>query len=91
MREFQKLLDNSRLSTEQLEDEDSVRLLKQQLSHVQQIKFDNSRKQKLISDLQKQMDELLKYKDESFHFKNEVNVLRERIKFKEEELKRVSG
>ncbi|KAF0977437.1 hypothetical protein FDP41_003429 [Naegleria fowleri] len=88
-KEFQKLLEKSKLNVERGEDDDSVRLLRQQLTQVQQIKYENQKKQKLINDLQRQVDDLLQARDEGIQLRNEINILRERVRAKDEELKRL--
>ncbi|KAL9646721.1 hypothetical protein ABK040_001143 [Willaertia magna] len=90
-KEFQKLLDKSKNALDKSDDEDSMKLLKQQLTQVQQIKYDNQRKQKIINDMQKQIEELLQFKEEAFHTRNEISVLKERFRTREEEFRRIEN
>ena len=69
-------------------EEESLRLLKSQLSQVQAIRVDNEQKELLINKLRMQVNELSAFKSASANMKLQIEALEERAATREAEIKR---
>ncbi len=76
---------------ELVDEEDSLRLLKGQLSQLQAIRVDNEQKEMLISKLKLQVNELSALKEATLNMKSQISSLEKHVKDRDSELKRRSS
>lgn len=71
-------------------EDESVNLLKRQLSRIQQLRTSAQHREEQVHQLQEQVAQLAKYKDDCLGLRSQLAVLDERLKLREAELVRKS-
>eukprot|EP00698_Gefionella_okellyi_P003155 TRINITY_DN12951_c0_g1_i1.p1 TRINITY_DN12951_c0_g1~~TRINITY_DN12951_c0_g1_i1.p1 ORF type:complete len:353 (+),score=107.21 TRINITY_DN12951_c0_g1_i1:52-1059(+) len=76
---------NSSLRLHELNDEESLAMLKSQISQVRSMKIDIERKDLLISEQQRQLSDLTHYKDEYYKTKAQLQIVEDRARSSEQD------